>query len=419
LLLKISPSREFTPATLRVCYDSYELRLVNNSDQRIFQMKIPFVDLHAQYLSIKEELDRAIADVIAQSAYIRGPHVDAFERAWAATLGVKHCVSCANGTDALYIAMRALGIKAGDEVITSAHSWISTSETITQAGGRVVFCDTDEDTFTIDPGLIEAKITPATVGIIPVHLYGQPADMKPIMTIARKHNLWVIEDCAQAHLARYNGQLVGTFGNAAIFSFYPGKNLGAYGDAGCVVTNDDRLADWMATFARHGGKGDHVMEGINSRMDGLQAAVLTAKLPYLSAWTEARRCVAAHYDELLEDIGDVISPKVGPSRDHVYHLYVIRTENRDALREHLTRAGIATVLNYPKALPFYPAYRYLGHTPKDFPVAYFNQSRIVSLPMYAEIKDEMIRYVVERIESFFSCEPVYRPWQREVVGAIS
>src|SRR2546421_1011015 len=262
-------------------------------------MKIPFVDLHAQYLTIKQEIDRAIADVIAQSAYIRGRHVDAFEEAWSRTLGVKRCVSCANGTDAIYIALRGLGLKRSDEVITSAHSWISTSETITQAGGRVVFCDTDEETFTIDPIDVEKKITPATVGIVPVHLYGQAADMGAIMAIARKHNLWVIEDCAQAHLASYNGQLVGTFGNAATFSFYPGKNLGAYGDAGCLVTNDDQLADWMATFARHGGKGEHVMEGINSRMDGWQGAVRGVRLPHLQSWTEARRRIAARSDELL------------------------------------------------------------------------------------------------------------------------
>ncbi len=364
-------------------------------------MKIPFVDLHAQYLTIKQEIDRAIAEVIAESAYIRGPHVDAFEEAWARTLGMKCCVSCANGTDAIYIALRGLGLRPGDEVITSAHSWISTSETIAQAGGRVVFCDTDEETFTIDPVDIERKITSATVGIIPVHLYGQPADMSAIMAIAKKHNLWVIEDCAQAHLAKYNGHFVGTFGNVATFSFYPGKNLGAYGDAGCVVTNDDRLADWMATFARHGGKGDHVMEGINSRMDGLQAAILNAKLPHLPAWTEARRRIATRYDELLKDIGDVITPKAECDRQHVYHLYVIRTENRDALRKHLSQAGISTVLNYPKALPFYPAYAYLGHVPKDFSAAYFNQARILSLPIYPEITDEMIEFVVDQIRAFF------------------
>jgi dTDP-4-amino-4,6-dideoxygalactose transaminase len=364
-------------------------------------MNVPFVDLHAQYLSLKSEIDAAIAEVIAESAFIRGPHVERFEKAWAKTLGVKHCVSCANGTDALYIAIRALGVKPGDEVITTAHSWISTSETITQAGGRVVFCDTDNETFTIDPALIEAKITSATVGIIPVHLYGQPADMDPIMAIARKHNLWVIEDSAQAHTARYKGRLVGTFGNAATFSFYPGKNLGAYGDAGCVVTNDDHLADWAAAFARHGGKGEHVMEGICSRMDGLQAAILNVKLPHLPAWIEARRRAAVRYDELLREVGDVVTPKVAPDRDHVYHLYVIRTEKRDALRKHLTDAGVATVLNYPKALPFYPAYAYLGHEPSDFPAAYANQSRILSLPIYPEITDEMIEFVVDQIDSFF------------------
>ncbi len=364
-------------------------------------MNIPFVDLHAQYLSIKNEIDSVIAKVIAESAYIRGPHVDAFEEAWARTLGVKRCISCANGTDAIYVALRGLRVKPGDEVITSAHSWISTSETITQAGGRIVFCDTDEETFTIDPQDIQRKITPATVGIIPVHLYGQPADMHPIMAIAKRHNLWVIEDCAQAHLATYKGQYVGTFGDAATFSFYPGKNLGAYGDAGCVVTNDDRLADWMITFARHGGKGDHIMEGINSRMDGLQAAILNAKLPHLPAWTEARRCVAACYDEVLPHVGDVITPKVGPDRNHVYHLYVIRTENRDALKEYLTQAGISTVLNYSKALPFYPAYIYLGHIPEDFPAAYFNQSRILSLPIYPEMTKDMITRVAECIGNFF------------------
>jgi dTDP-4-amino-4,6-dideoxygalactose transaminase len=364
-------------------------------------VKIPFVDLHAQYLSIKPEVDAAIADVIAQSNYIRGPQVDAFEQAWAKTLGVKHCVSCANGTDALYIAMRGLGLKAGDEVITTAHSWISTSETITQAGGRVVFCDTDNETFTINPALIEAKITPRTVGIIPVHLFGQPADMDAIMAIAQKHRLWVIEDCAQAHLARFKGRLVGTFGNAATFSFYPGKNLGAYGDAGCAVTNDDALEGFMAIFARHGGKGEHIMEGINSRMDGLQGAVLNVKLPHLSAWTQARRRVAAHYDELLKGIGDVVTPKVAADRDHVYHLYVIRTAKRDALKKYLGDAGVATVLNYPKALPFYPAYAYLGHKPSDFPVAHANQSRILSLPIFPEMSEEMISYVVRQISGFF------------------
>jgi dTDP-4-amino-4,6-dideoxygalactose transaminase len=297
--------------------------------------------------------------------------------------------------------MRGLGLKPADEVITTAHSWIATTETITQAGGRVVFCDTDPVTFNIDPKLIEAKVTSRTVGIIPVHLYGQPADMDAIMAIAAKHKLWVIEDCAQAHMARYKGKLVGTFGTAATFSFYPGKNLGAYGDAGCIVTNDDALADWTATFARHGGKGDHVMEGINSRLDGLQAAILNVKLPHLNGWIEARRRVASRYDNLLSGVGDLVTPKIASDRDHVYHLYVIRTAKRDPLRKHLTDAGVATVLNYPKALPFYPAYAYLGHKLTDFPVAYANQSRILSLPIFSEMTNEIIVYVADAIGEFF------------------
>ena len=364
-------------------------------------MKIPFVDLHAQYLSLKPEIDAAIAEVIAHTSFIRGPQVEAFERAWAETLGMKHCISCANGTDAIYVAMRALGIQPGDEVITTAHSWIATTETITQAGGKVVFCDTDDETFTIDPEQIEAKITDRTVGIIPVHLYGQAAAMDAIMRIAQQHKLWVIEDCAQSHLARYDGQLVGTFGAIATYSFYPGKNLGAYGDAGCIVTDDDKFSDWMATYARHGGKNDHVMEGINSRMDGLQGAVLKVKLPHLRKWTEARRRVAAKYDELLRGVGDIQTPAIGAKREHVYHLYVIRTEQRDALKKHLAEAGVATVLNYPKALPFYPAYAYLGHGPEDFPVAYAHQSRILSLPIYPEMADDAIAYVVDSIRTFF------------------
>ncbi len=365
-------------------------------------MKIPFVDLQAQYLSIKEQIDAAIAEVIRETGFVRSRFVDEFEAQWARTLGVKHCVSCANGTDALYITMRGLGLKPGDEVITTAHSWIATSETITQAGGRVVFCDTDDETFTIDPAQIAAKITPRTVGIVPVHLYGQPADMDPIMEVARKHHLWVIEDCAQAHLAEYKGRKVGTFGQAATFSFYPGKNLGAYGDAGCVVTNDDRLADWCATFARHGGKGDHVMEGINSRMDGLQAAILSAKLPHLEKWTRARQRIAMRYDQLLAGVGDLVLPKVASGRTHVFHLYVIRTSRRDALRQQLTAAGIATVLNYPKALPFYPAYAYLGHKPADFPNAYANQTRILSLPIYPEMNDEASACVSNTIKEYFA-----------------
>jgi dTDP-4-amino-4,6-dideoxygalactose transaminase len=364
-------------------------------------MKIPFVDLHAQYLSVKPDIDAAIAQVIAESSFIRGTHVDKFEQEFAAAVGVKHCVSCANGTDALYIAMRGLGVKPGDEVITTAHSWISTSETITQAGGKVVFCDTDDQTFTIDPAQIAAKITPRTVGIIPVHLYGQPADMDPILELARKHGLWVIEDCAQAHMAEYKGRKVGTMGNAATFSFYPGKNLGAMGDGGCLTTNDHALASWCAMYARHGGKGDHQIEGINSRLDGLQAAILSVKLPHLGAWSKGRRKVAAVYDDTLGTIGDLRLPTVAEGRTHVYHLYVIRTERRDDLRTHLAEHGIPTVLNYPRALPFYPAYAHLQHKPEDFPIAYANQLRIMSLPIFPELLGEETEYVTNTIASFY------------------
>lgn len=365
-------------------------------------MKIPFVDLHAQYLTIKAHIDAAIAAVIHESGFVRSRFVDEFEGQWAKTVGVNHCVSCANGTDAIYIAMRGLGLKPGDEVITTAHSWIATSETITQAGGRVVFCDTDKDTFTIDPAQIAAKITPRTVGIIPVHFCGQPADMDAIMEIARKHKLWVIEDCAQSHLATYGGKQVSTFGNAATFSFYPGKNLGAMGDAGGLVTNDSKLAEWCATFARHGGKGEHIMEGINSRLDGIQAAILSVKVPHLAGWTASRQRIARRYDELLKGVGDVVTPRIAANRTHVYHLYVIKTKRRDALRAHLTAAGISTVLSYPKALPFYPAYAYLGHKTGDFPNAYQNQSEILSLPIFPEMTAEQQDYVVTKIKSFFA-----------------
>jgi dTDP-4-amino-4,6-dideoxygalactose transaminase len=363
---------------------------------------VPFADLHAQYLTIKPEIDAAIAEVIRTSAFIRGPFVQRFEAEFAAAVERKHCVSCANGTDSLYIAMHALGVKPGDEVITTAHSWISTSETISQARGKVVFCDTDADTYTIDPAQIESKITSRTVGIIPVHLYGQPADMDAIMAIARKHGLWVIEDCAQAHLARYKGQMVGTFGNAASYSFYPGKNLGAMGDAGAIVTNDAGLADRMAMFARHGGlnKGDHQIEGVNSRLDGLQAAILSVKLPYLNAWTRRRREIAAQYNQLLGGVAGLGLPKVADSREHAYHLYVIRHENRDELARHLSANGIQTVVNYPTALPFLPAYSSLGHHAREFPNAHNQQSRILSLPIFPEMHAEQQTAVASVIASF-------------------
>jgi len=363
---------------------------------------VPFADLHSQYLTIKPGIDAAIAGVIRESAFIRGARVDAFEREFAALHGVKHCVSCANGTDSLYVAMHSLGVKAGDEVITSAHSWIATSETITQAGGNVVFCDTDGDTFTLDAKRLESLITPRTVGIIPVHLYGQPADMDAVMRIADKHRLWVIEDCAQAHLARFRGKLVGTFGRAASFSFYPGKNLGAMGDAGGLLTEDSPLAERMAMFARHGGltKGDHRIEGINSRLDGLQAAILSVKLPHLPAWTAARQRIAARYDVMLAGTPDLVLPKVAEGREHVYHLYAIRHPRRDALKAHLADKGIETVVNYPVALPFLPAYARLNARPEQFPNAFADQSRVLSLPIFPEMTQAQQDSVVSCVREF-------------------
>ncbi len=364
--------------------------------------KVPFADLHAQYLTIKADIDAAIAEVIKQSSFIRGPFVEKFEREFAALIGSPHCISCANGTDGLYISMHALGVKPGDEVITTAHSWIATSETITQAGAEVVFCDTDRDTFTMDPSRIEERITPRTVGIIPVHLYGQPADMDAILAIAKKHRLWVIEDCAQAHMARYKGKMVGTMGVAATFSFYPGKNLGAMGDAGAIVTKDAQLADKMAMFARHGGlkKGDHQIEGINSRLDGLQAAILSVKLPHLPAWTKARQSLAAVYDQRLASIPGLSIPPVAKEREHVYHLYVIRHERRDQLKEYLSSEGIESVINYPRALPFLPAYARMKAVERDFPNAWHAQSRILSLPIFPEMTVQQQDRVIKALTGF-------------------
>jgi dTDP-4-amino-4,6-dideoxygalactose transaminase len=363
---------------------------------------VPFADLQLQYQTIKGEIDAAIAAVIRDNAFIRGGYVDAFEREFAEAVDIRHCVSCANGTDALYLAMAALNVAPGDEIITTAHSWISTSAMITHAGASVVFADTDGATFTIDPAAIEAAITPRTVGIIPVHLYGQPADMDAIMAIARRHGLWVVEDCAQAHLARCNGRQVGTFGIAATYSFYPGKNLGAMGDAGAVVTNDDALAEHMTMLARHGGlvKHQHQIEGINSRLDGMQAAILSAKLPHLADWTKARQAAAGVYDAGLNQIEDVVVPQVAADRSHVYHLYTIQHPRRDELARHLNANGVQTAINYPTALPFLAAYSRLKARPEQFPNAYREQGRILSLPMFAEITREQQREVIDLVRGF-------------------
>lgn len=359
-----------------------------------------FVDLHAQHDELKTELREAIDRIIHQSAFIRGSDVDDFERRFAHLAGVKHCVSCANGTDALYIALRALGAGNGDEVITTAHSWISTSETITQTGARVVFCDTEDDFFCLDPAQLEQKITKRTKGVVAVHLYGQPADMVSISEICRRRGLWLIEDCAQAHMAKFEGTGVGQFGDVGTFSFYPAKNLGAMGDAGCLVTNRDDVANFAALFARHGGKHNHVIEGICSRLDSLQAAILNVKMTRLPVWTELRRSAAARYDQLLAPMQSVACPRVRIGAEHVYHLYVIRSQRRDSLRAHLHALGIPTAIHYPRALPYYDAYAYLGHTPQDFPNAYRHADEILSLPMHPHLTEDDQIEVARAIQLF-------------------
>lgn len=362
-------------------------------------MKIPFVDLYAQYLSIKNEIDDAIATTIRNSSYIGGQAIKDFEAAFAAYLGVGQVVACANGTDSIEILLKSYGIKEGDEVIVPAISWISTSEAVSAVGATPVFVDIEQDHFTIDALLLEKAITPRTKAIIPVHLYGQPADMPAIMNIASKHGLIVIEDCAQSHGAKIGGRTIGTIGHAASFSFYPGKNLGAYGDAGGMATNDAAIAEKARMIAQHGQKGkhNHLIEGRNSRLDGLQAAILLAKLPHLEKWTEARIAIAAQYSQLLKSSGVTI-PKVRKDVRHVFHLYVIRTDHRDQLQQQLNAAGVETAIHYPTALPFLPCYRQRHFRCEDFPIAYACQSTILSLPIFPELKDEAIQYVTSLIK---------------------
>lgn len=368
-------------------------------------MNIPFVDLRAQYNQIKSEIDQAIQRVIEGSAFIRGEYVDAFEKSYAAAYGTKHCISVANGTDAIYITLKMLGIGCGDEVITVANSWISTSETISQTGAKPVFVDVDQY-YSIDVSKIKEKITSRTKAIIPVHLYGQPAEIDKIKYICNSYNLLLIEDCAQAHFAEYHGQKVGTFGIAGTFSFYPSKNLGAYGDAGAIVTNDDELAMRIKMYANHGAlrKHHHEMEGINSRMDGLQAAILLVKLSYIHDWNRKRYEHALFYNALLKAIPGINTPKIRDNTTHVLHLYVIRTQQRSELQQYLDKKGIQTAIHYPVALPFMNAYAYLKHKQQDFPIAYQYQNEILSLPMYPELLTEQIAYIAKSISDFFTSQ---------------
>lgn len=367
-------------------------------------MKIPFVDLKTQYQNLKPEMDKAVFEVIENSAFIGGKTVKAFEDSFAELYGVRHCISTANGTDSLFIVMKMLGIGEGDEVITVANSWISSSETISQTGARPVFVDIHPDYYSMDESKLEAAITPKTKCIIPVHLHGQMCDIETIMAIADKHGIPVLEDCAQSHFSTYKDKRAGTFGLAGSFSFYPGKNLGAYGDAGCILTNDDDFALKCRKFARHGAlvKHQHEIEGINSRLDGIQAAVLLTKLPHILSWTEKRKIVAASYDEVLQGIGDLVTPLKREYSEHSYHLYVIRTNKRNELKKFLSEKGIETAIHYPVALPNMEAYKYLGHSRKDFPVASQYEDKILSLPIYPELTHKQILYISSQIKEFFT-----------------
>lgn len=366
-------------------------------------MKVPFVDLKAQYGSISNEIDAAIQNVIGDAAFIRGKYVTEFEKNFAKFCGAKHCIGVGNGTDALFIALKTLGIGRGDEVIVPANTFVATSEAVTMAGARVVFVDCDITTYNIDDGQIESKITSRTKAIIPVHLYGQPADMEEISKIAQKHGLKIVQDSAQAHGTTFDGKPLAAFRDILCFSFYPGKNLGAYGDAGAIVTNDEALAKKAIMFANHGriGKYDHEFEGVNSRMDGIQGAILNVKLKHLPEWTEKRRQNAALYDQFLKNIEGIITPKLHPKGKHVYHLYVTRVNERDKLQVYLEEQGISTGVHYPIALPNLMAYRYLGYKFEDFPVASKYQSEILSLPMYPELTREMVEYIAGKIREFF------------------
>lgn len=366
-------------------------------------MIIPFVDLRAQYKSIKFEIDDAIHRVLDTTAFIGGQEVEDFEKNFKTLYNVKHCIPVANGTDSLYIIMKMLGIGVGDEVITPVNSWISSSETISQTGAKPVFADVEEDYFTIDVNKIERLITNKTKALMPVHLYGQMCNMDAIMKIAQKYNLYVIEDCAQSHFSEFKDTRAGLFGIAGSFSFYPGKNLGAYGDAGAIITNDDTLSSKFRMYARHGAliKHEHNIEGVNSRLDGLQAAVLNVKLQHILKWTDQRIKNAEIYNKYLSSCLEIEVPKIRRNSKHTFHLYVIKTRERDQLNDYLNKKGIQTAIHYPRILSNLEAYKYLNYTSDDFPIASRNEGEILSLPMYPELDHDSIKYVCETIIDFY------------------
>ena len=356
--------------------------------------KIQFVDLVAQYQQIKTEIDAAMAQVCARGDFILGEDVKRFEQEFAAFCHAPHCVTVANGTEALQIALLACGVGPGDEVITCTHTFIATVLAIHQTGAKPVLVDCDPQYYTIDTAQVERAITPRTKAILPVHLYGQPADMDPILELARKHKLYVIEDACQAHGAEYKGRRCGTMGDIAAFSFYPGKNLGAYGDGGAITTMRSDLAERVWLLRNYGQKVkyEHILKGFNSRLDTLQAVVLRVKLPRLEQWNEARRQAAAKYDRLLAG-KDLVTPKLAPYAKHVFHLYVVQVPDRKKQQAAFDAANVSHVIHYPVPVHLQPAFADLGYRPGSFPVAEALVSKIISLPMFPEITDSQLERV--------------------------
>jgi len=363
---------------------------------------IKFLDLHAQYLSIKADIDRAIESVIRDSAFISGPYAARFEEQFAAYTRSQYCVGVANGTDALEIAIEALGLPRDSEIIVPGNSFIATSEAVTRAGHRVVFADVDPDCYTLTAATVQAKISPRTAAVIAVHLYGHPCDMDPLRELAARSGLRIIEDCAQAHGAEYRARRVGTLADVATHSFYPGKNLGAYGDAGAITTDDKSLAVRMRMIANHGrvAKYDHEFEGRNSRLDGLQGAILSAKLPHLDGWLEKRIHVADRYLAGLQGIAGLTLPVRKPWARQVYHLFVVRTERRDELKSYLSDCGIETGIHYPIALPRLAAYAHLGQQSEELFVNRTDRT-LLSLPIGEHMRDADVDAVIRAIQRFF------------------
>jgi len=371
-------------------------------------MKVPFLDLKVQYNSIREEIGPALQAVLERTAFAGGPFVEQFEKEFAAFCQTKHAVGVDSGTAALWVALIGYGVGPGDEVITAPNSFIATAEAISFTGATPVFVDTREACYTLDPEKIEAAITPRTRAIIPVHLYGQCADMEPILEIARKHGLRVIEDAAQAQGSRYKDRPAGSMGDAGCFSFYPGKNLGAYGEAGAVTTNDDELAAAMRRFRDHGQakKYFHSMIGWNARMDGFQGAVLSIKLKHLPDWNDARRRHAAHYIEALSDVPGLVASREMDYARHIWHIFPVRTPRREEFMAALAEAGVSCGIHYPVPIHLQEAYAGLGLGEGAFPVAEKCAAEQVSLPMFPELSEEQVDYVCDVTRRY--CESARR-----------